>query len=742
MPVKHTRRAALRMIGTGGAALVIGVHLPLSGGRGRAHAAGQPATGKPFEPNAFIRIGSDNVVTVQIKHIEFGQGPATGLATLVAEELDADWSQMRAELAPANPVYANLLFGIQGTGGSSSIANSFMQMRQAGATARAMLVAAAAKRWHVPASQITVSKGIVRHEGSGKQAPFGELVEDAAAQKPPEKPQLKAPEHWTLIGTELPKLDSADKSRGATKFALDHYPADVVTAVVARPPVFGATPKSVDDKKAKAVPGVLQIATLPKGVAVIASNTYAALKGRDALSIEWDTSGAETRSTEAMFAEYTKAVASKGTEAAAKGSVDATFVPANKVLQAEYLFPFLAHAPMEPLDAVVHVRDDGAEIWMGSQMQTMDHGAFAQVLGLDPAKVALHTLYAGGSFGRRAEPDAGFAVEAALVAKAYAQKKPVKVMWTRTDDIRGGRYRPLTVQRLRGAVDASGAIVGWDQVIASASFVKGTPLEGFMIKNGVDASMVEGARELPYAIPNLRVSAHTMTNGVPGLWWRSVGHTHNGYSTETFIDELLALAGKDPVAGRLALLAEHPRHAGVLKRVAELASWSGSKAANGRARGVAVHSSFGSYVAQIAEISLGEDGLPKVHKVFCAVDCGVAVNPNVIHAQMEGGIGFGLGAALFSEINLEPGGRVREANFDSYRSLRMHEMPEVEVSVIKSAEAPTGVGEPGVPPIAPAVANAYRVLTGTSVRRLPFTRLFGGIAPALRGGATVQGSKS
>jgi isoquinoline 1-oxidoreductase subunit beta len=571
-----------------------------------------------------------------------------------------------------------------------------------------------------------VSKGIVRHERSGKQAPFGELALDAAAQKAPEKPRLKSPEQWTLIGTQLPKLDSLDKSRGATKFTLDHYPADVVTAVVAHAPAFGATPKSVDDSKAKAVPGVLQVATLPTGVAVIAANTYAALKGRDALSIEWNLGAAETRSTEQMYAEYAKAAATQGTEAATKGSVAGAFSPANKVLEAEYLFPFLAHAPMEPLDAVVHVRDDGAEIWMGSQIQTMDQGAFAQVLGLAPDKVMLHTLYAGGSFGRRAEPDAGFAVEAALVAKAYTRKSPVKVMWTRADDIRGGRYRPLTVQKLRGAVDASGAIVGWDQVIASSSFTKGTPLEGNMIKNGVDGSMVEGARDLPYAIPNLHVSAHMMTNGVPGLWWRSVGHTHNAYSTETFIDELLALGGKDPVAGRLALLAEHPRHAAVLKRVAELASWSGAKAADGRARGVAVHSSFGSYVAQIAEISLGERGLPKVHKVWCVVDCGVAVNPDVIHSQMEGGIGYGLSAALFSEINLEPGGRVRESNFDSYRSLRIHEMPDVEVAVIKSAEAPSGVGEPGVPPIAPAVANAYRVLTGKSVRRLPFTRALGG----------------
>lgn len=723
MELKATRRQAMRWVGTAGAALVIGVRLPLGGGRARA--ASESPTG-PFAPNAFVRIGADSLVTVQIKHIEFGQGPATGLATLVAEELDADWSQMRAELAPSNPVYANLLFGIQGTGGSSSIANSFTQMREVGATARAMLVAAAAKRWRVPAAQITVAKGVISHEGSGQQGKFGEFVIDAAKQKPPKKPKLKAPEQWTLIGTDVPKLDSLDKSRGATLFTLDHYPADVVTAVVARPSIFGATPKSVDDTKAKAVPGVLQVATLPKGVAVYATNTYAALKGRDALAVEWELGAAETRSTEAMYADYAKVVASPGVQAEAKGSLEQAFVPANRTLEAEYFFPFLAHAPMEPLDAVVHIREDGVDVSMGTQLQTLDHGAFAQVLGLDPSKVALNTLYAGGSFGRRAEPDAGFAVEAALVAKSYGQQVPVKLMWTREDDIRGGRYRPLTVQKLRGAIDPNGAIVGWDHVIASASFTKGTPLEPSMIKDGVDGSMIEGARDLPYAIPSLRVGAHMVENGVPGLWWRSVGHTHNGYATETFIDELLTLAGKDPVAGRLELLAEHPRHAAVLKRVAELAGWSGAAVAGGRARGVAVHASFGSYVAQIAEVSVGPRGLPRAHKVWCAVDCGVVVNPDVVRAQMEGGIGYGLSAALYSEINLDEGGRVREGNFDTYRSLRMHEMPEVEVAMVASAEAPSGVGEPGLPPIAPAVANAFRVLTGKSVRRLPFTRALGG----------------
>jgi isoquinoline 1-oxidoreductase beta subunit len=673
-PTSPSRRDALRWMSAAGAGLVVGFHMPYVGRGARAvHAA--DLAGDVFEANAFVRIGTDDIVTVMVKHLEFGQGPATGLSTLVADELDADWSQIRAELAPANVVYKNLLFGMQGTGGSTAMANSFTQMRAAGATARAMLVGAAAKKWKKPKREITVSKGVVRHAKSGKQATFGELAMDAAKQPVPKNPTLKKPEQWTLIGTDVPKLDSFAKSRGMAKFTLDHYPDGVVTAVVAHPPAFGATAISVDDAKALAVPGVLQVAQIPNGVAVIASDTFAALRGRDALEIEWDESAAERRSSEAMFDDYRAAVSKPGVEAATRGDLKTGFADGNKTLEAEYLFPFLAHAPMEPLDAVVQLGDDSAEVWMGSQIQTIDQGAMAQVLGLKPDKIALHTVYAGGSFGRRAQADISFAVEAALVAKSYGKKQPVKLMWTRVDDIRGGYYRPLTVHKLRGAVDASGAIVGWEQVVASSSIAVGTMFEPFMVQNGLDNTMVEGAHNLPYAIPNFRVGAHIMDNGVPVLWWRSVGHTHTGYTTETFVDELLELGGKDPVAGRLALLDGHPRHTGVLERVAEMAGWSGTKAGDGRTRGVAVHESFGSFVAQIAEVSEGPGGVPRVHKVWCAVDCGVAVNPNIVRAQMEGGIGFGLGATLYSEINIEDGGHVREANFDTYRSLRIHEMP-------------------------------------------------------------------
>jgi isoquinoline 1-oxidoreductase beta subunit len=453
---------------------------------------------------------------------------------------------------------------------------------------------------------------------------------------------------------------------------------------------------------------------------VFADDTWSAIKGRDALQIQWDTSKAETRSSEQLIEEYRQAASEPGDMATDEGDAAAALEKAGKTLDAEYVFPFLAHAPMEPLDAVVVVNDDGAEAWFGSQIQTIDQGAMAKVLGVEPPQITIHTQLAGGSFGRRAQPDAGFAAEAAEVASLH-RGRPVKLVWTREDDIRGGRYRPLVVHKVRAGLDEAGSnIAAWQQVVATQSIMKGTPFEG-MMKGPIDPTSVEGANDMPYAIPALQVSLHTMENGVPILWWRSVGHTHTAFVVETFIDELLEAAGQDAVEGRLALLKDAPREAGVLKAVAELAGWGG-EVPTGRARGVAVHKSFDSHVAEIAEVSSGPDGLPKVHKVWCAVDCGVAVNPNVIRAQMEGGIGYGLGAVLFDAITLDEGGKVRQSNFDDYRSIRINEMPEVEVTIVKSSEEPSGVGEPGVPPVAPAVANAWRKLTGEAVRQLPFVK--------------------
>jgi len=704
----------------GGVGLVIGVALPLPRRALAAEGgAGQPV---PADPNAFVRIAPDNTVTVISKHIEFGQGPYTGLATLVAEELDADWSQIRVESAPADAeTYKNFAFGVQGTGGSNAMANSYRQMRKAGAAARAMLVDAAAREWGVDAGTIEVSKGVVSHAGSGRSATFGDLAEAARESDFPTQPQLKSPDQFVLIGTDVPKVDSKVKSTGEAEFTIDVYRDGMLTVVVAHPPKFGATVASVDASKAKEVAGVVRVEQIPSGVAVYAKNTYAAIQGRKALNVEWDESKAETRSTEELFEAFSAAAKKPGKQVEATGDVDAALAGADRVLEAEYRFPYLAHAPLEPLDGVIEWKKGQAEVWMGSQLQTVDHNTMAQVLGIDPADVAIHTMFAGGSFGRRAQAGGDFAAEVAAVAKAGGDGA-YKLLWTREDDIQGGFYRPLTVHRLRGGLDADGNIVGWENTIANQSIMGGTPFEGFM-QDGIDPTAVEGSRAMPYAWPANRVSWARMESPVSVLWWRSVGHTHTAYATETFLDELLAAAGKDPVEGRLALMKpEAKRLAGALERVAELAGWKGVKGDDGRAYGVAAHKSFDSYVATIAEVS-DEDGMPKVHRVWCAIDCGVAINPNVIRAQIEGGIGYGLSAAMFNELTLEKGGTIGQQNFDTYRLLRINEMPAIEVAVVKSDEDPTGVGEPGLPPIAPAVANAYRVLTGSTPRQLPFTRL-------------------
>ncbi len=717
-----SRRAFLA--GAGG--LVISVALPIKvrAQSGEETVLGAAGRGENlFTPNAFVRVSPDNLVTVLIKHIEFGQGPMTGLATLVADEMDADWAQIRAEHAPSNAeIYGNAAFGgIQGTGGSTAMAASYDLMRKAGAAAKAMLVAAAAQRWGVPVDQISVANGIINHPGSGRSGAFGEFADAAAQQTPPENPTLKTPDQFVYIGKDVPKLDTGAKSTGAAMFSLDVYREGMLTAVAAHPVKFGATPQSFDASKARAIKGVIDVKQVGDAVTVYARNTYAALKGRKALTIDWDERAAETRSTNAIAAERLDAVKNPGAVAGETGAVEAALAAAETSLEAEYVFPYLAHAPMEPLDGVIERSSDGGvDVWMGSQLQTGDHMTIAAVCGLEPAQVQLNTMLAGGSFGRRAQPTSQFAAELAATFMAAGGETPVKLMWTREDDIQGGFYRPLTVHRLRGGLDAEGRITAWEQTIAAQSFLAGSPFEG-MVQNGVDATMVEGASVIPYAVPNFKTSAHIINNPVTTLWWRSVGHTHTGYAVETFIDELLEKAGKDPVEGRLAMMTDekHARLAGVLRRVADLAG--GMAAPAGRARGVAAVESFRSFVAQIAEVSI-ENGIPHIHKVWCAVDCGIAVNPDIIRAQMEGGIGYGLSAILFNELTLEEGGAVAQSNFHDYRSLRISEMPEVEVAIIASDAPPTGVGEPGVPPIGPAVANAVRRLAGRTPRRLPMIK--------------------
>ncbi|MBO0903891.1 xanthine dehydrogenase family protein molybdopterin-binding subunit [Jiella sonneratiae] len=708
--LRPTRRAFLA-----GGGLVIGMTLVGRGARAALiKGAPQGAPGRNADLNAFVRVAPDGTVTVLSKHLEMGQGPYTGLTTIVAEELDADWSQMRVAAAPADDeLYKNLAFGLQGTGGSTSIANSYEQLRKAGATARAMLVAAAAAEWGVAAEEIAVSAGRIRHAGAGKEAGFGEFADKAAKIEPPSEVKLKDPKDFKLIGTDRHRLDTDGKTDGTAVFTLDVLADDMLVAMVAHPAHFGATVKNFDDGEARRVPGVVDVKKVPQGVAVYAENTFAALKGRAALKIDWDLSAAETRSSPQIYEDYRAAMQGDAFEAAKRGDVgQALSAEGITSMAAEIVFPFLAHAPMEPLDAVLMTAEDGAiDCYNGSQFPGQDKAAIAEVCGVDPAKVRINVQLAGGSFGRRAQFGSPYMREAAAVFKASGMKRPVKHMWTREDDIRGGFYRPIYLHSIRGAVDKDGNITGWDHTIVGQSI---------MGKDGLDDTTVEGTADMPYAIPNLRVLAHQPKLGVPVLWWRSVGHTHTAFAVETFLDRLLDRAGRDPVEGRLALLKDSPRHVGVLKKVAEIADW-GAPLSEGRQRGVAVHKSFNTYVAEIAEVSIAEGGLPKVHKVWCAVDCGVAVNPNIIRAQMEGGIGYGLGAILFDAIDLGEGGAVVQSNFDDYRSLRINEMPDVEVAIVPSSEAPTGVGEPGVPPIGPAVANAWRRLTGQPVQRLPLT---------------------
>jgi isoquinoline 1-oxidoreductase beta subunit len=723
-PTLCTRRAFVAA--TSG--LVISVALPLRSGKLGASGEDPDGTGGTrLSPNVFVRVGPDSTVTVLIKHLESGQGPWTGLATLVADEMDADWSQMRTEHAPADAMlYGNPEYGdYQVTGGSTSIKVSFELMRRAGAGARAMLVAAAADSWGVSAEEITVSRGLIRHPGSGREALFGEFAEAAARRAPPTAPMLKTPAQFIYIGKHVPRLDTAAKAKGSAIYTLDVYPDNALVAVVRHPEHFGAKVASVDEAAALAVKGCRGVKKINAGVAVYADNTHAALKARDALVVEWDLSNAEIRSSEEMAEECGRAVQRTGAPAHRSGEPEASFATAAEIIEAEYIFPFLAHAPMETLDAVLaRAPDRTIDAWMGSQNQTLDKRAIAEACGVGIDSVRLHTMLAGGSFGRRAQQQAEFAREAAEVFMVAGGETPVKLMWTREDDIRGGFYRPIVAHKLRAALDASGAIVGWEHVIAGRSFLKKSPWEDW-IQGGVDPILVEGAVPPPYHLPNAQVSCHVMEDSpVPVLWLRANAYMHSGYAIETFIDELLEKAGRDAVDGRLELMTHNPRLAVVLRRTAELAGW-GRVAAEGRALGVAAVQSYETAVAQIVEVSL-ENDVPKVHKVWCAIDCGLVVNPEIVRAQVEGGVGFGLNAALFNELVLERGGRVRQSNFHDYRSLRIDEMPDVEVDVLPSDAEPTGVGEVAVPPIGPAVANAVRRLTGKPIRRLPMVNTIDG----------------
>jgi len=718
-----TRRDFLKSAASvGAAALTVGFEWGGSARRAWATPIAAPA-GAIFAPNAFVRIGSDDSVTVIAKHVELGQGAYTGIATVLAEELDADWTLVRVESAPADAKrYANLVFGtMQGTGGSSAMSNSWTQLREAGAKARAMLLAAAAKEWKVPVADLTVEKGVVHHAAGKRQARFGALVASAATLTVPETVKLKDPKDFTLIGHHAPRVDAAAKSDGTAQYTLDVVLPGMLVALLKRPPLFGATVKSFDAKAASAVPGVVKVVQVPRGVAVVAKSFWAAKQGRDALQVEWDDSNAEKRSSAALMDEYRRLAEQPALSARNDGDAAQAIKNAAHKVSASYEFPYLAHAPMEPLDAVIKLSADHCEIWAGDQFQTVDQANAAHTAGLDPQQVSIHTLYAGGSFGRRANPGSDYIVEAVSIAKAYgADGTPIKLQWTREDDIHGGLYRPMYFHKLEAGLNAEGRLTGWRHVIVGQSILAGTPFAAVMVKDGIDSTSVEGAANIAYTIPNVSVELSTTQTGVPVLWWRVVGSSHTAYAVEAFIDEVAHAAGQDGFTFRRKLLDPHPRMKAVLELAADKAGW-GSPLPAGRGRGIAVAEAFKTFVAQVVEVSVDKDGQVKVDRVVCAVDCGTPINPDIIAAQMEGGIGFGLGAVLYGAITLKDG-RIEQDNFNGYRVLRMNEMPKVEVHIVPSAEPPTGVGEPGVAPLGPALANAVFAATGKRHYVLPFSK--------------------
>lgn len=707
LPMKRREFLRFSLAASGG--LLIGLYIP-----GASKLAAAEGTAGVFMPNAFLRIGTDERVTVIVNHSEMGQGVYTALPMLLAEELDADWDKIAYESAPVDAKYNHPVFGMQITGGSSSVWSGFEQYRNAGATARAMLIAAAAQQWKADPASLRTESGAVL-DGANRKLTYGQLAEAAAKMTPPEKVALKDPKAFKLIGKPIKRLDTTEKINGKAVFGIDVKNPGMLTAVVARAPVFGAKVTSFDDSQARNMPGVRKIAQVPSGVAVIADSFWQAKMARDAVRIEWDLGEMQAFSTSEMMQKFREQAKSPGTSVRRDGDPDAALAKAAKKIEAVYEVPYLSHLMMEPLNCAVDLRADSCEIWTGTQFQTVDRAAAAKAAGLPNEKVQIHTTYLGGGFGRRATPQSDFVVEAVHVAKAAGA--PVKVVWTREDDMQGGWYRPAFLHAIAGGVDAGGNPVGWRSRLVGQSIMAGTMFEAMMMKGKpFDPASVEGVDDLPYEIPHLAVESHQAQVGVPVQWWRSVGHSHTGFATECFIDELAALGGKDPYQFRRALLTKHPRHLAVLDLAAQKAGW-GKPLPKGRGRGIAVHFAFGSYNAQVAEVSV-TDGKVQVHRIVSAVDCGQYVNPGIIAAQLEGGAIFAASAALYQELTFE-NGRLQQTNFHTFPVMRMNECPDIETHIVESKEKSGGIGEPGVPCTAPAIANAVFDATGKRIRRLP-----------------------
>ena len=688
------------------AALVIGFKLPSAAGRALA-----ADLAPVFAPNAYLRITTDNRVTVLCGSAEMGQGVLTAIPMLLAEELDADWSMVSVVQAPTDQAYNNPMFGMQGTGGSTTVRAHWEPLRKAGAAARQMLVAAAAQRWQLDAASLRTANSRVIAPG-GKTLSYGALIAAAASQPVPANPKLKDSKDFKLLGKPLKRLDTASKVNGSARYGLDAPVRELLVAVMARAPLPGATPASMNEAQAKAIKGVRQVITIASGVAVLADGYWAARKGRDALDVQWNLGTNADLSSAKISAMLAEGAASAS--AIAKHSGDMALVPVagSSTLSAQYEAPYLAHACMEPMNCTAWVKGGEVEIWAGTQSQGMAQGILSQVAAVTPAKVKVNTMMLGGGFGRRFAPD--FAIDATLLSRTSG--KPVKLVYSREDDMTAGYYRPASVAQFTAVMNPQGQPISLKVGIGSPSI---TAASGFMKlpESGVDDTAVEGIADHPYDIANQHVAYGRREPG-PQVWfWRSVGNSQNIFFMESFIDELADAARQDPFEFRRALLKQQPRCRGVLEAVAAKAGW-GQPLPDGVFRGIALAKSFGSFVAEVAEVSVSADGVPRVHRVVAAVDCGMIVNPEIIRRQIESAIVFGLSAALYGKITFK-NGRVEQNNFHNYQVLRMSEMPKVEVHILPSTENPGGIGEPGTPPIAPAVANAIFAATGKRLRSLP-----------------------
>ena len=726
------RRGFLRVSFAAAGGLFVSLYLDRHSTRSALAQEGNPQpppqqSPKNFPPDAFVNIRPDGKIVIQVNRLEFGQGVHTGLPLVLADEMDADWNNVIAELAPAADVYKDPLFGIQMVGGSGSIAHSFQQYRELGAKTRAMLVAAAADRWQTTPDKCRTEASVV-HGPAGQSATYAELASEAAHKPVPATVRLKNPSEFRLVGKRVKRLDSRAKCDGSLKFGLDLDLPGMKVAVVAHPPVFGARVKSINDDEARAVPGVLNVFEIPlakgSGVAVVAEKFWSAKQARSLLKIDWDLAGVEPADTAELWTRYRQLGQTTGNVAATQGDAAAIDkIAASNRLVAEYEFPYLAHSPMEPLNTTVRFSGDRAEVWAGSQFQTFDQMAVAEVLGLKPQQVTFHTEMAGGGFGRRAVADSHVQREAAMIAKRL-RGTPVKLVWTREDDVQGGYYRPMHFHRVEIGVGSNGLPTAWRHVVVGQSILADTPFASFLIKNGVDATAVEGAADTHYAIPNFQVSVHHPKVNVPVLWWRSVGHTHTAFVMETLVDELASRARMDPIAYRRKLLKpEAKKSLRVLDLLDQASAGWRNKLPRGHALGVACHESFGTGVACAVDVSI-ENKRPKIHRATVAVDCGLAVNPLSVESQFQAGLSFGLTQLMAKGAITLRNGRVEQRNFDGYVPPYIIDAPvAVDVHIVPSTEAPTGCGEPPVPVISPAVVNALARLTGKRYRTLPLTSI-------------------